>query len=196
MTTYLSTNYQFKPYKKVMLFIDGENLVCRYQAMITQGSVPKQPEIHFHYKDVYIWTPLKNFIEELEYHNEIIRAYYYTSLVGDDRKLNSVFDNLKNIQILAGKAQTLYPVIFKKTKQEIKSKGVDIQMTVDILSHVYQNNIDTVFLLSGDGDYLPVVKEVISKGKRILIGAFSNGFNSNLIQLADAVINLDTVFFN
>ena len=100
-----------------MLFIDGENLVCRYQAMITQGSVPKQPEIHFHDKDVYIWTPLKNFIEESEYHNEIIRGYYYTSVIGDDIKLNSIFGSLKNIQILAAKSQTLYPVIFKKARK-------------------------------------------------------------------------------
>ncbi|MHC5756963.1 NYN domain-containing protein [Nostoc sp.] len=196
MADYLNNNYQFKPHRKVMLFIDGENMVCRYQAMITQGLVPKQPEIHFHDKDVYIWTPLKIFTEESEYHNEIIRAYYYTSVIGDDIKLNSVFNNMKNIQILATTPQTLYPVIFKKVRKEIKAKCVDIQMTVDILSHVYQNNIDTVCLFSGDGDYLPVVKEIISKGKRILIGAFSNGLHSSLIQLADAVINLDTVFFN
>ncbi|MDZ8241574.1 MAG: NYN domain-containing protein [Nostoc sp. ChiQUE01a] len=195
MADYLNS-YQFKPHRKVMLFIDGENLVCRYQAMITQGSVPKQPEIHFHDKDIYIWTPLKNFTEESEYHNEIIRAYYYTSVIGDENKLHNVFESLKKIQIVAAKPQTLYPVIFKKARKEIKAKGVDIQMTVDILSHVYQNNVDTVCLLSGDGDYLPVIKEIISKGKRILIGAFSNGLHSSLIQLADAVINLDTVFFN
>lgn len=42
-------------------------------------------------------------------------------------------------------------------------------MTVDILSNVYQDNLDTVFLVAGDGDYLPLIKEIRRFGKQIYL---------------------------
>ena len=85
--------------------------------------------------------------------------------------------------------------IFKKNRKDQKSKGVDIKMVVDILSHSHQNNVDLVYLISGDGDYKPVIEEVIRQGKRVWIAAFSNGLNPSLKLLADNFINLDNVFF-
>ncbi|MEK0338540.1 MAG: NYN domain-containing protein, partial [Nitrosopumilus sp.] len=76
-----------------------------------------------------------------------------------------------------------------------KSKGVDIQMTVDILSNVYKNNIDTVYLVSGDGDYKPVIDEVIRNGKHIYLAAFSDGLNPNLRHSVDKFIDLDKIYF-
>ncbi|MHC5778684.1 NYN domain-containing protein [Nostoc sp.] len=190
-----SPTYPPAPHRKVMFFIDGENIVSRYQAMLKKGSIPKQPDCFFHEQDIYLWRPLNGIPDEPQYQNEFIRAYYYTSVTGDDVKFNAVFNSLKKIVTLAAKSQTLYPVLIKKDRKEIKAKGVDIQMTVDILSHVFQNNVDTVCLFSGDGDYVPVVREVISRGKKIFIGAFSDGFNSYLKQLADEIIDLDVIYF-
>jgi len=62
--------------------------------------------------------------------------------------------------------------LFSKKKKEAKSKGVDIQMTVDILSQIYLDNIDTVYLIAGDGDYLPIISEVIRMGKQVYLAAF------------------------
>ncbi|MHC5820865.1 MAG: NYN domain-containing protein, partial [Nostoc sp.] len=124
------------------------------------------------------------------------RAYYYTSVFGDDVKISNVSNSLRNIPIFAEKPQTLYPVVLKKERKGDKAKGVDIQMTVDILSHVFQNNVDTVCLFSGDGDYQPVVREIINRGKKIYLGAFSDGLNPALKQLGDKIIDLDTIYFN
>ncbi len=188
-------SYPPAPHRRVMFFIDGENIVYRYQAMIKKGFVSKQSESLFHDQDIYVWQPINEIANERHYQNEVIRAYYYTSVVGDDVTLNTVFNNLKKIPLIAGGNQTLYPVVIKKDRKDIKAKGVDIQMTVDILSHVFQNNVDTVCLFSGDGDYAPVAREVISRGKKIFIGAFSDGFNLSLQQLADEIIDLDSIYF-
>ena len=45
-------------------------------------------------------------------------------------------------------------------------------MTVDILSQIYLDNIDTVYLIAGDGDYLPIISEVIRMGKQVYLAAF------------------------
>lgn len=188
-------SYPPAPHRKVMFFIDGENVVCRYQST-QKKDTSKQSICSFHEPDVYVWQPLNGIPDEPQYQNEVIRAYYYTSVTGDDIKISNVSNSLRNTRILAEKPQTLYPVVLKKERKGDKAKGVDIQMTVDILSHVFQNNVDTVCLFSGDGDYLPVVREVINRGKKIFIGAFSDGLSPTLKQLADKIIDLDTIYFN
>lgn len=68
-------------------------------------------------------------------------------------------------------------------------------MTVDILKHTYLDNLDTVFLISGDGDYLPLIEEVIRNGKQIYLASFSNGLNEDLLNKVDLYIDLDPVYF-
>jgi uncharacterized protein (TIGR00288 family) len=183
--------------RRMMIFADGENLVCRYQAMIKRGFVP-QAHI-YHEPDVYIWS--SNIW--LPGEHQIIRAYYYMSAVGDENKILSIVENIEKLEakvlLLPNNRQyshNLYPVVFKKPSKSTKVKVVDIQMIVDILSHVYQNNVDSVCLFSGDGDYKAVIDEVIRKGKQVYIARFSDGFSPILIQLVDQIIDLDPVFFD
>ena len=189
--------------KRMMLFIDGENLVMRYQSMLTNGLVP-QPGI-FHQPDIYVWH--NNFYIPTDHH--VIRAHYYTSLVGDDEKLGSINSELKKMEVKIQRfdflaehvkhhtfTSPLYPVIIKKSQKSNKTKLVDIRMAVDILTHVYQDNLDAVYLLSGDGDYEEVIREVIRKGKQIFIGAFSDGLNPVLKTLPDQLLILDSIFFD
>ncbi len=90
----------------------------------------------------------------------------------------------------------LYPILFKKDRINAKAKGVDIQLTVDVLSHVYQDNVDIICFFSGDGDYLPVLEEAQHSGKQVFVAAFSNGLNPKLKQKADYFNSLDDIFFD
>lgn len=177
-----------------MYFVDAENLVYRYQAMLQKGFVA-QPYNIVHQPDEYLWTsniPVAG-------NHQVIRAYYYTSVTGDDDKIVSVAERIRQLDIKSqnpNSARKLHPVIFKKARKSAKAKSVDIQMTVDILMHVYQNNLDTVCLFSGDGDYRPVLTEAIRSGKNVYVAAFSDGFSPALRDVADEMIDLDPIFFD
>src|ERR1039458_1357269 len=187
--------------RKIMAFIYVENLVFRYQSMKDKGFTP-QPGV-FHEIDTYVWS---NFVPVPPDHS-LIRANYYTSVVGDDLKIDSVCTDMKKMEIrgtytwsLGGNrslqyGQNLYPLAFKKPSKSNKTKIVDIRMTVDILTNVYQGNVDSVYLLSGDGDYEEVIREVMRRGKQIYIGAFSDGLSPKLKNLCDGFIDLDSFFF-
>jgi uncharacterized LabA/DUF88 family protein len=54
---------------------------------------------------------------------------------------------------------------------------------------------DVLFLLSGDGDYLPLIEEITRSGKQVWVAAFSKGLNSNLRFAADEFFDLDEIFF-
>lgn len=68
-------------------------------------------------------------------------------------------------------------------------------MSVDILSQIYLDNIDTVYLIAGDGDYLPLISEVIRMGKQIYLSAFSEGLNPKLEVMVDQFNLLDDTYF-
>jgi uncharacterized LabA/DUF88 family protein len=190
--------------KRLMLFVDGENLVMRYQNMIEQGYIPLPIDNKslFYLKNIYLWSvsmPLPNPNVRLT-NIDIVRAYYYTSLTGDENKQRVVDEEIRKMSIggtsVNGLSTTLYPVTFKKHRQDIKAKGVDIRMTIDILSHTYDNNLDAVCFFSGDGDFEPVLQEVIEHGKQIFIYSFSMGFNPNLRKVCDQFFNIDHLFFD
>lgn len=68
-------------------------------------------------------------------------------------------------------------------------------MTVEILTNTFQDNLDSIYLLSGDGDYKPVIEECIRRGKQVFIGAVSSGLNEGLKLIADQFLPLDDYYF-
>ena len=191
---FLSGSVDFTSYRRMMVFIDGENITMRYQDSIKKGLKPKGNVIHE--KDTFVWEP--NFTLNVGKH-EIIRAIYYTYAVGDQGKIEEINRNIKSTEFFKNPyshlPNFLYPCIFKKENRNRSGKGVDIQMTVDILNHVYNNNLDTVYLMSGDGDYLPVINEVIRCGKQIYLAAFSSGLSPKLSNRVDSFHDLDKICF-
>lgn len=180
---------------KTIVFIDGENLVFRYQAMVAEGRKPSPKIVHI--PDVFVWHPG---ITDWCYMN-IIRVYFYTSVVGDDQRLSGIkkqiadthysFEFAKND---FGTAQ-IVPMVFKKLSNTRKSRQVDINIAIDMMRFAYQQSIDLLYLVSGDGDYLPLISEVMHNGKELYVAALSSGLKSELRDSVDDFHDLDNVLF-
>ena len=181
------------------MFIDGENLVTSYEDMKKRGRISNEGDVAYERK-TFIW---KNGTVRPGL-NVINRATYYTYVQGDALKVSEIEDRIKEMFFPnyrpTGYHQPielpsrLTPCVFKKSEGRA-SKGVDIQIALDILSHTYRNNLDTVFLMSGDGDYLPILKEVQQMGKQVFVAAFSRGLSPKLRRIADRFELLDDVYF-
>jgi uncharacterized LabA/DUF88 family protein len=81
--------------------------------------------------------------------------------------------------------------VFKKPAKSRSGKGVDIRLCVDVLGHVYRGNTDAVLLMSGDGDFEPLIEEVMRAGVQVFLSAFSDGLNPRLRHIVDAIYELD-----
>ena len=176
-----------------MLFVDGENLTLRGQEYGAKRGVEPQPGSYF-MKDVFVWLPdrepqrLQNYLPWYLGNYPLVRAYYYTSLVGDDDKLQSVRHQLRQLGF--------DPQVFKKTAGQ-KSKGVDITLTKDMLSHAFLNHYDAAVLIAGDADYVPLVDEIKRRGKNIYIAFFAGtglGLSPELRLRADGFHALEADF--
>jgi hypothetical protein len=112
---------------RTIVFIDGENLVLRYQAMLAAGK-SSSPRVR-HIPDTFIWHPE---LTNARYMMDILRVYFYSSVVGDDTKLAATKATISETKFsfqyeedCTGSAQ-IVPVIFKKQAKTHKSRQVDI----------------------------------------------------------------------
>jgi len=180
--------------KSVLAFVDGENLTLRYQEMRASGRAPCDEVIHE--QDCFVWVPTITRWTQMN----LIRVLYYTSVVGDDDKVAGVVGKIGQTQYMCvgdgtiGTA-TLIPRVHKKPSNTKKSKVVDVELTIDVMRAALTMPIDGIFLLSGDGDYLQLVKEVTRSSKQIYVGAFSSGLGNGLRNNVENFVDLDRFFF-
>ena len=160
-----------------MVFVDGENFTLRAQEIAARLGLSLDAAPEFFQRDVFVWLPeflpLVHFYEpfNLVLDPPAIRAYYYASVVGDEDRLTTIREALRGL--------TFEPKVFKKESGTRRSKGVDIALTKDMLSHAFLGNYDAAVLVAGDGDYLPLIEEVKSLGKNVYV-AFFTGEGSGL----------------
>ena len=153
-----------------MFFIDGENLVFRFQEMVKKGREPASGVVHD--PDIFVWHQRATICRQCE----IVRATYYTSAVAAPEALDEIRDRIQKLNFdqphTTGYGGNLSASIFKKDKCSQKSKGVDIQLTTDLLTHSLLNHLDIAFLITGDADFVPVIEQVKRHGKQVqLLGA-------------------------
>ena len=184
---------------RTYVFVDGENLVMRYQAMVADGFKPRKGVVHV--PDVFVWHPG---ITTWDCVN-IARAYYYTSATGDSQRIVELRKKIagtlysfsferSTFPVADGEAQ-LVPRIFHKSSQSRKTRNVDINIVIDVMRAGHLDNIDLIYLVSGDGDYMPLIEEVMRLGKEVNLSAFSSGLNEALVSSVDDFYSLDDVFF-
>ncbi|WP_367873272.1 NYN domain-containing protein [Luteolibacter sp. Populi] len=178
-----------------VMFIDGENILLRYEAMVAAGR--RSSGIIKHSVGRYVWDEeIFSSPRECPY-----RICYYTAAAGDDDALETLRSEIAKLHF-GGRSGTerfsegtLTPFVFKKEVRRTKTKSVDINLTTDLLRTAYSGAVEHVIVLSGDGDYLPVYEEVMRRGVRVTVGAFSSGLNPLIPPRVDLFWDLDLEFF-
>ena len=113
---------------------------------------------------------------------KLIRAFAYVvrTKTGEERPF---FDALANLGI-----ETRV-----KDLQEyyggLKKADWDVGIAVDAIKT--SGSVDAIVLVSGDGDYVPLVDYLKNQGKRVEIMAFGKSTSSRLREVADEFIDLD-----
>jgi uncharacterized LabA/DUF88 family protein len=182
-------------YKSIIL-VDGENLVMRYQELLKLGRTPIDGVIHV--EDTFVWHP--HILASMG-GKDIVRIAYYTTIVGDDKKLEETKELISSSEfegtLLNGSdwCGTLVPHVYKKGKKGAKTKSVDINLTIDALRYAYGDSIEQIVLMSGDGDYIPLLREIMARGKMVQALAFSSGLNKEIKYNVDDLMIIDDQLF-
>jgi uncharacterized LabA/DUF88 family protein len=62
-------------------------------------------------------------------------------------------------------------------------KSVDVYLT--ITGTEIADKVDTIIILSGDGDYIPLVKHLQSRGVRVEVSCVGSAASAKLVEIAD-----------
>ena len=180
---------------KWMSFVDGENLTIRGQELAKDKRLSIPEKGPYSWRDVFLWIPGWHgnnrqscptwpFLDAWA-----VRAYYYASFKGDDQMRDEIVDALRALHF--------YPRIFKKTRPDEKAKAVDIALAKDMLSHAFLGNYEAAVLVTGDGDYVPLVEEVQHQGKRVVLWFFrGSSLNPALLRVVDDFYDITKGFLD
>lgn len=113
---------------------------------------------------------------------QLVRAFAYVVRTesGTEKPFHDALKNL-GIEIRIRDLQE-YPGGLKKADW-------DVGITVDAIR--ISNNVDTVILVSGDGDFLQLVEYLQNQGKRVEVIAFAKTTSSRLKEISDDFTDLE-----
>jgi uncharacterized LabA/DUF88 family protein len=168
--------------ERLMIFIDGSNL---YHSL--KG--------YFKRTDIDIGKFAKKLLDK----RRLVRIYYYNAVVGRReeperyRDQQAFFASVSAIPYCELRLGRLVYVNWPNAPPY--EKGVDIQLTTDLLSHSFKNNYDVAVLVAGDSDYVGALQAVKDNGKNIEVALFGKERTSRpLREVADKVVTIDGRF--
>ena len=134
-----------------------------------------------------------------KYAGDLVRVYYYDAIVDQSNpkydEQNDYFNRIKGnngYQVRLGK---VVPTGKDGTGQ-VKQKGVDVLLAVDMITKAYSNQYEFAILLAGDSDFLEVVNAVKDSGKRVFGMYFRGHIADDLFDAFDARIEIENFVNN
>lgn len=164
-----------KPIARLMAFIDGgylrENFTKKVNSDIDYGKLEN------------ILTDTFNANCRGMYRGDLIRTYYYDAEVDVSHpkytEQNDYHNQIKShgIQVVLARLKPTG----NNGMGNLKQKGVDVRLAVDMITKANQNHYDYAILLAGDDDFLDVVKAVKDDtGKRVMGLFFDDAISHDL----------------
>ena len=169
--------------ERIAIFIDGSNLYHILKRIY--GATKLLSEFQFN-----------KFIEILVSGRKLVRTYYYSAPLDQGKneetykKQQRFFENLKKIP-------DFELILCRMQKERIDGethyvvKEDDIHIAVDMVKLAYNDAYDTAILVSTDGDFVPAVRAVKEKGKKVENIGFKNKFSWHLRQKCDKFRQID-----
>lgn len=152
-----------RPTQRVGVFIDTQNMY--YTARFVHGR-----KVSF-----------GNIVEDAAANRPLIRviAYVVSTKTGEETPF---FEALQKAGIELREKELM------EYESGQKKADWDVGLTVDVIRML--DTLDVVVLVSGDGDYVPLVEYVQSRGRIVEVMAFRESTSSKLVEAVDSYINL------
>jgi len=124
---------------------------------------------------------------------KLIRIYYYDAPIKQEwdnrryRTQQQFFNRLRSqdkIELKLGRLEGKYP-------DDIKEKGIDVQLATDLIRFAYNNSYEIGIIISADGDYTPAIQLAKDMGKNIYNVYFAKRASYHLKRICDKFIPIE-----
>ena len=96
--------------------------------------------------------------------------------------LREIIKNLNN-----GEQLTINDLSDNDFHFELRQKGVDMRIGIDIATLALKKQVDTIVLFSGDGDFIPAAKLARIEGVRFILDIMGQKVSNNLLEHVDII---------
>ena len=163
--------------QKVAIFIDGSNL-------------------YHNLKGNNIKTTFEEIIKKVESKRKVVDVFYYTALLDksvDEEKYKEhkkFLDKIKKIPDFKVVLCNLRKVVSEDGSVDFAIKGDDVYLATDLIKGAYEDLYDIAIIVSGDADFIPAIKLVQKKGKKVINAFFPKSSSYLLRDCCNGSINL------
>ena len=170
-------SYPVPPYKQAMVFIDGGYVRDGFKKLLGHERIDfrRLADDSAHY-----------FIPPVS--GRVTRIYYYDAIVNasDDpdryRKQSEYFHSIALVRSFEVKLGRLV----KTGSGDYRQKGVDILISIDMLTKAFQNFYDIAVFIGGDDDFVDLVNAVKRMTNKEVYGvAFQHNASQKLLESFD-----------
>ena len=116
----------------------------------------------------------------------LVRAIAYSPVHED---VNVSMESQRFVEPFLGNGYKVITKPLKRFSDGTVKANVDIELAIDLLT--MSDRLDIACIVSGDGDFQPLVEAVQSRGVRVEVASVGNAIASHLRKAADEYINLD-----
>lgn len=174
----------------INIYIDNANLLYTLKGM--DGNLEAGGRIIDYIKMIkYISSNISK-----EYN--INKVFLFDGIVNNDKKKKNIKKNfIKKIKNNFEKENIKFDYKLLNTyikNNNIVQKGVDMQLGLELFEDILINDkdiVDKIILISGDGDFIPVIEKIKENKIPCYIAFFDYNLNKNLKNAADHFIKLD-----
>lgn len=165
---------------------------------------------HFFYKQNYGWLSfasfhnlLENLIREKEqgYSNyRVVYSGWYQGLYSSNQSSDHQrrIERNRHLDLIHSGIEPKYVPM----SQNQNEKGVDVAMAVDAFQVCLEGYIDIAILITGDGDFIPLVRALMKRGIRVAVAYFEytdsqnnkkSFINERLLNVCNYAININSL---
>ena len=167
---------------KAMVFIDFQNFdinMNEYYKKNTQFTKPKISYSKFskelsnnvHLDNI---TLIKTYLFGYKPCQDLMKLAKYSNFYNwlNGMKNKPYMEVIEGSQVIRPINKTTEINIYDQSTYITEEKGTDINIAVNMISKAYTNAYDVAILVSGDTDYVPVVKQLHNIGKTVVLATF------------------------
>ena len=158
---------------EAFVFIDGPNL-----SSIVRNQYGDQDI------DMPTFIGLLLDIEGRRTNYRIVRSYYYTTKLPQEKTYSESLQEIENFEVREGF------VAGQKGRRQ-REKAVDVFLAVDMVRFAWLMNYKRAILVSGDGDFVPAVRAVKERAANVIVVCHEACVSKELLRTCDRFTPID-----
>ena len=165
--------------KRICIYVDGANFYGGLTSLNKNFS-----DLNFDFENYFKYLCRKDKLVKIYYYNAHVKKKINNKIWMKQKKLFDRLHRLKNCKVTLCTRKSRLNILGEEYHT---IKGDDIYLALDVIEDCYNDKYDKMILISGDADFIELLRRVKKKKKEIEICYFNDCSSKFLLNKADRI---------